>query len=335
MNKFTNEAFNMLVGESVPSGEDLRQIRMIFEDATSPVTRTLQTKLFQSVIDKSHIDFGDIPRSSGDIKDYSGYSSMMETIGVLKDLASVEKNHEVSALIKIIEDAVSNITMLAPNYSKGFMNHSDYVETEYNTYVYTCVQALTSILYNYVEYVSNPMQGKSFKITLNNTKNRADKFYFDQLIKYNNIVKSSPMNYRKMLDKVSSSGRENFTGVEWIGIATIATVALSIVPVTRELIYRFYKMRDNLSSMLEMQATFLEMNRACLESNTALDISKKKKIVEKQDKLRNKLISIASKLRVNSAKASINSKKELQNDNKAFSIDEIKDSISNSPIELI
>ena len=37
-------------------------VQTILEDANSPVTRKYQEKLYESIINKSHIDFGDIPK---------------------------------------------------------------------------------------------------------------------------------------------------------------------------------------------------------------------------------------------------------------------------------
>ena len=54
-------------------GKEYYEVKTILEDATSPITASYREKLFQSVIDKGHIDFGSIPLSKGDIKSYSGY----------------------------------------------------------------------------------------------------------------------------------------------------------------------------------------------------------------------------------------------------------------------
>ena len=51
---------------SFPVAES-EQIRLVLEDVNSPVTRKYQEKMFQAVMDKAHIDFGDIPKSAGNI----------------------------------------------------------------------------------------------------------------------------------------------------------------------------------------------------------------------------------------------------------------------------
>ena len=48
------------------------RIQYILEDADSPITRKYQEKLYKSIINKAHIDFGDIPKSNGNIRNYTG-----------------------------------------------------------------------------------------------------------------------------------------------------------------------------------------------------------------------------------------------------------------------
>ena len=80
MNYMLKDAVNILVSESSSNGYDYMKTEAILEDANSPVTKKYQEKLFQSVIDKGHIDFGGIPKSEGNIKKYDGYQTMMETL---------------------------------------------------------------------------------------------------------------------------------------------------------------------------------------------------------------------------------------------------------------
>ena len=65
-----------------------RKVRMVLEDAESPVTKKTIENLYQSVIDKGHIDFDDIPKSKGNIVAYSGYKTMIQVLANLKDFDS-------------------------------------------------------------------------------------------------------------------------------------------------------------------------------------------------------------------------------------------------------
>lgn len=315
-------------------GSEYASVKTILEDANSPVTRKYQEKLFQSIIDKKHVDFGDIPKSAGNIKAYSGYNNMMEVLNTIDGLANEQKNKEVMEYVAVVKKAISNIENLSSSYAKGFINKSDYVMLEYNTYVYTCIEATSSLLYEFVEYIKRPDQ-QVMTIQLKNTKYRANLYYFDQLNKFNSVNAKMGMDYRKLIESLCNKGRNNFLGAEMIvGVAALSMAALAIVPLTRELIYRFYHMRSNLAQSLELQAEFLEMNKTCLEANDSITTEKKKKILEKQNKTRLRLLKLADIIRVKNAKGMNETKKDLDDDNKLLSINNLQDEISNSPFEL-
>ena len=88
------EAVQILMDES-DKPTRFKEIQAILEDANSPVTQKFQEKLFQSVIEKGHIDFGDIAKSAGDIKSYVGYKNMVDTLDVLNKLAIEERSNDV------------------------------------------------------------------------------------------------------------------------------------------------------------------------------------------------------------------------------------------------
>ena len=314
---------------------EFNSILCVLEDANSPVTRKYHEKLFQSVIDKKHIDFGSIVKSKGNIKDYEGYQNMISCLGVLYKLAEEEKSDDVLRCVKTVQTAVKNIVDLTATYEEGFRTRTDYVMLEYNTYVYTTVEATTSLLYEFVEYVKRPDM-TTLKISLKNNKTRANLFYFEQLTKFNNVIDKMGIEYRKMLENLCKKGKNNFIGVdEVIGVTAISVVALAIVPITRELIYQFYRLRGNLSTSLEMQAKFLEMNETCLEANTAMDPKKKNEVIQKQKKLSSFLRRLSEKIKVKTTKSLRSSKQELTKQNKMLSIDKLQDEVSMSPLEII
>jgi phage regulator Rha-like protein len=331
------ESVDILVKDrdSLRYGYEFERVQSILEDANSPITKKYQEKLFQSVIDKGHIDFGDIPKSAGNIKAYKGYNNMVETLTTLNSLAIDQKNNTVIEYTSIVQKAISNIEQLSSTYSKGFISKTDYVILEYNTYVYTCVEATTTLLYTFVDYMKRPDQD-TMTITLSNSTLRADLFYIEQLKKFNNVNDKMGIDYRKMLESLCSKGKNNFLGAEMvIGIAAVSVAAMAIVPITRELIYRFYHLRGSLSKSLEMQASFLEMNAACIQSNEVMTAEKKKKVLDKQLKLKNRLMKLSDFLKVKGVKSSQNSARDIKASNKMLTLDNLQADVSSSPIEFI
>lgn len=331
-----------ILSESV-SDDESGTILPILENTDSPINRKYQEKLFKSVINKAHIDFEDIPKSMGNIRQYSGYPSMVETLKVLEGLATEDKAGNVLSYVKIVQEAIKNMEDLSATYQKGFTSKTDYVALEYDCYVYFCVEATTALIYSFVEIMKMPDK-MTHDMKLKNTKLRADEFYFEQLKKFNRVQYAMGINYRKMLEQMCEKGRQNFLGElvsggvgtsELVGLTAIIGVILAIVPLTREVIYQIYNFRGKVSTNLEVQAKFLELNRACLENKTELTVEKRQKIMKKQENLAKDLRKLSGMIRVKSAKSIADSKRELDKDNKMLSINNIKEEISSGPLEFI
>jgi hypothetical protein len=320
--------------DSSERATEMANFRCMLEDASSPVTRKHQEKLFQAIIDKGHVDFGGIEKSQGEIVEYSGYSKMMEVLDTMDALAEEQKATTVKEYTDVVRSAVSNIRNLSGLYKRGFQEHNDYVMLEYNTYTYACVEATSALIYEFADYIKRPDKAV-MTITLKNTTMRANLFIFEQLKKFNRVQDNMGMDYRKLLEASLSKGKNNFIGIDAaIGYGAISLVALAIVPVTRELIYLFYNIRKNLSRNLDTQALFLEMNKLSVENNTAFTMDQRKKIIDKQQKLAQQLRRVSSAIKVDSVTATRKAKKELESDNKKMAVAETRKDIEDSPIQL-
>lgn len=316
------------------TNDSIKDAMFILEDATSPITKKYREKLYQSIVDRSHVDFGDIPKSKGDIVKYSGYSTMIETLNILIALGNDEKSKELVDYATIVLTAIENIKKAKSVFVKGFAKKEKYVILDYNLYAYTCVQATTSIITAFVNDIKT--ESSKMKIELKNTKYSANLFYIDSLREFNNINKDGK--YAKYLAAILENGRENLFGIDdsiLVGAGAIVLVALSIIPLTRKLIYCFKELRRKLSQTLETQAYFLELNKNCIEFNTTIDEKKKKKIIQRQEKVRNVLLSLSDRLKIEDVKAQSTSKKEIDRDNKTMTIDGIRDEISDSDITIV
>lgn len=316
-------------------GYKIEEAITVLEDATSPVTSQLQAKLYNSIIDKAHIDFGDIPKSAGNIRDYSGYGSMTETLRTIKNLAVEQGVGPAVKYSDIVLQAINYIADLSATYQKGFATKTEYVALEYDTYVYLCVEATSALLYTFVDYIKDPNK-QVMSVQIKNTKLRADEFYFEQLKKYNSVQATNGTQYRKMMEELCNNGKENFLGRERIvGIGAIAVIALAIIPITRAVVYQIYRLRGDLSVALAQQAKFLEMNQTCIMNNSNFDKKKKDEIIRKQKALANELNKISDKLRVKSAKSISESKRDIEKDNKELTIDKLRSEVSDSAFDII
>ena len=328
------ESMLILSENETLSYRESKDLQAVLEDVNSPVTRKLEEKLFQSVLDKKHIDFGSIPKSKGNIKDYEGYSAMESALNTIKDLATENKAGDVINYVDIVQKAIENLSSMSVAYQKGFQFKNEYIAMEYNSYVYFCIEATTALIYSFVEYIKRP-DTDTFVMVIKNSKLRADEFYFEQLKKFNMVCDTQEVNYRKMLDSMAVS-KDNFIGTTAaIGIATVIAAAIAIIPITRAVVYQVYHIRGNISEQLDIQAEFMEMNKSCVEANSALTVQKKKEIVAKQEKLVKRLRKLSDTIRVKSSKSVEVATRETKNENKSLTIDSIKDEVSNSDFEFI
>lgn len=335
MNTLFKESVGFLMENNTGNVIEYNNLHVLLEDSTSPVTRKLHEQLFQDVLDKGHIDFGDIPKSQGDITKYKGYQQMLKTLETIRSLA-LESNEGKTALkyTNTVITAVENIKDLKKVYEKGFASKSEYVAIEYNSYVYLCVEATTSLIYSFVEYMQDP-NSASFEIKITNNKLRADKFFFDQLEKFNTLARTKRNDYVTTLNMYCDNGKNNFIGTTALGATIVLGIALAIVPVTREVIYQIYKSRAKLSEYLEIQANFLEMNKASVEANSAFDNAKKASIIKKQQNLVKRLRGLSDKLRVKSAVSVRDKERDIKKDNKRLSLSNIRDNVSDSDFEIL
>ena len=313
---------------------EMKNLRCMLEDASSPVTRKHQEKLFQAIIDKGHVDFGGIEQSQGEIMNYSGYGKMMEVLDAMDALADEQRASTVKDLTGVVRTAVSNIRGLSSTFKRGFQERSNYVMLEYNLYTYACVEATSALIYEFADYIKRPDKAV-MSIALKNTTSRANLFIFEQLRKFNHVQENMGMDYRKMLEATMNKGKNNFIGLDAaIGYGAISLAALAIVPVTRELVYLYYNVRKNLSKTLDTQAMFLEMNKLAVQNNSAFTVDERKKIIDKQQKLAAKLRRLSSTLRVEAVTATKKTKKDLEGDNKKMAVDKTREEIEDSPIQL-
>lgn len=316
------------------TNDSIHDALYVLEDATSPITKRYREKLYQSVVDRSHVDFGDIPKSKGDILKYSGYKTMLDTLNALIGLGQNEKSKELVDYATVVMTTIDNIKKSKNIYAKGFTKNNKYIILDYNLYVYTCVQATTSLISAFVNDIKT--DSTKMKIELKNTKYSANLFYIDNLRTYNEINKDGK--YVKYMNTILQNGTEN--GIlddvaVLIGAGAIAAISFAIIPLSRKLIYCFKELRRKLSSTLETQAYFLELNKNCIEFNATMDEKKKQKIIQRQQKVRNILLSLSDRIKIDDAKAQQTSNRELERDNKELTIDGIRDEISDSDIKIV
>lgn len=308
--------------ENALSLKEKREIISVMESSeSSRIDNVMISNLYKSALDKSYIDFDNIPESKGNIKNYEGYTSMKETLSLVKNIADVQKV-KLPELETVIT-AVTNLENLAPYYEKGFKLERSFVILNYNTMVLSCVEATSIILSSYVDYVRKI---NSVEVTILKNKKLNGYLCIDSLSKFNNLVISGEL--EKIL-RAETDGN-NLVGTASVAIPMVLIGGLLIVlPMMRELVYYYYNTRMNVSDYLNQQAQFLEFNREVLEANKNIPAKKKNEIIKKQDKIAKDLVKMADKIKVNYTLTETKSSKEAKKEESTWSFGNLNtDSLS-------
>ena len=135
------------------------------------------------------------------------------------------------------------------------------------------------------------------------------------------------------LDYVIREQKSGFIGTGAIAITVGAIAALvAVVPLTRQLIYWYYRNKISIAEYLEVQAQFLEMHKLAVENSKARSSSEKRAIIKKQERVILKLHKAADKLSIKSSEQEDFMKKELKKDNSLFTLSQMEKQISDNKL---
>lgn len=305
-----------LLESNTSTFRERNEIYALTENQQLQVEATVISNLYRSAIDKSHIDFDDIPESKGDITKYAGYKSMKECISILEVL-SKRYNTAIPELLTL-KDAISILETNREKFVKGFMLDRDVVKMIYITTTAACVEATSVIITSYVDFVKNP-NSVEFKIVTN--KYRPSRTSIDCL---KSLVSSSKEGKLSTILNEATSSKDNFVGVEpLVTGAIIIGAAVAVIPLMRELIFAFYYSRVRISEYLDHQAKLIELNKANIEAST-LPSKEKKEVLRKQQAQADKLAKLSDKIRVESVKTQAKASSEIKQENKKWTLGEVQ-----------
>lgn len=287
-----------------------REILSLTEAEQNKINNTMISKLFDSALKRAHVDYGDIPKTKGDITKYSGYANMVETLAVLKSIT--EQNKVKIPELDIVERAVGNIVANRNLFETGIKLNKDFVIMLYNTLVSSCVIATSALISSYLDYVKRI---DTVEFAIINKKTDVGDLQITTLDTFNKSVASGEfakaVNFvnkndnKKVVDESISASAifasaatvaTKVAGVIFIPVAIVAGV-IALVQIIRLGVFYFQESKMKLANYLEMQAMFLELNKNNINAQGYnVPANKKKEILAKQQKLIDKLRSISSKL---------------------------------------
>lgn len=318
-----NYALNILL-ENASSFSERKEILALTESEASNINNNMVAKLFKSAIDKSHVDFDDIPASKGDITKYTGYTQMVECLSLVRQIAD-QNGHKLTEL-DIVEKAISNIIAYRAQFEAGIKLNKDFVILQYNTLVAACVVGTSAIISSYMDYAKR-VDAIEFKII--NSKLSSGNLCIASLDSFNKSVASGE--FSKAINAVVKSDNMRAVGESVVTItATIIVGLIGLLAISRHLVHYFYYSRMKISEYLKMQAMFLELNRNNLKANSnGLPAEKRNKIIDNQQSLIDKLLKLSDKIKVNSTMTERKVKVEEKKEESGWKFADVKsDSVS-------
>lgn len=305
-----NYVMNILI-ENTQTFSEKTQLNALTEAEQAVINDKMIGNIYQSALKKRDVDFDNIPYSKGNVQKFNGYDNIIGTLMIVREL-SKKFGIKINEL-DVVEDALGNLRAYRGIFEKAFALDNEFLTLYYNTLVYACVESTSLILSSYVEYVKT-INTVEFK--LKKGKGIYGNICIDSLRKFNNSVKSGE--FMKFAKGVLDKGKQNFVG-GGVAAMTAITVAVSIVPIARELIYYIFESRMKVAQFLEQQAEFLEMNKVRLNS-ADMAAPDRNKLLQKQGAAINKLEALSDKIKVNHQLADKSAASKLKQDNKQWTL---------------
>lgn len=321
---YYNEEFTQkILLENATTFVERNQVQALTEADLGRLSQSLVGNMYQSLIEKAHVDFDDIPKSRGRIEKYSGIVSMLKTLDTMSSIC--EKTNADLPELNIVSQAIANISNSTRDFEAGFKLGNDFVIMSYNTLVMGCVQATTALLASFVDYIKNP--DNSNKIVIIKDKERVGSLTFNNLERFNITYKKGE--FQKCIKNSLMDSSKNFVGAIGAagvikGVALTITAMAVILPVLRELVYQYFNGKVKIKGMIEMQQAFLEANKLDLENRAGIDARKKEQIIEKQSREIDKLERLKDKFIVDNRLATVKSTKDLNEERKGWTLGNVQ-----------
>ena len=322
-NKVVNEYFDL------SDKETFSYLRSLEEADQSKILTALTSKLYDKIVEKvDDIDFGDIPKSRGDITKLPNYEKVIDCVNIIKDI--LINSHQDLESILILENTIRYLKEYKEIFIRGYQLNIEMPMVIYNTTVLSLYSGISVLISSCIEFIKST-DDTGFDIALDKVqlKKTKDSLLFRNLKMVNSTFENKML--PEALDALLKQNTKNLTGSElFAGVtatAKIIAMVLFIVPALRELAYYFYYTRVKVSDYFDVQSALLQMNAynlAAKGSNNEKDI---KEIQSKQLKIADLFKRISNALEVKKNKAEVAAEKESKNFEKKLKINDVTDSL--------
>lgn len=267
------------------------------------------------------IDFGDIPKSRGDVTRFKHYKMMRQCIHELREIhfADVEKGGGKIGSILVIEEALDNVEKFKKDFQFCFAKEQSYGIILYNSIVLAIFDAVTLLVSRVMEMAIIEKETVSLMIPDNFDETSRQHLLIRTLMDFNKGCRDGEI--KKFLSLSNDEILSESAAVLGTVLFTIWISAKVIPSLIKQLIYYYYSAKQNISDGLAIQAKFLQLNIQRLEAE-GYDST----VVAKQTKLAGVLYKLSQ---VFSVKADdTGARKELEKAKVNYTMDDVNDYIN-------
>lgn len=302
--------------------ETFSYLKSIEESDQNKLLVALTSKLYDHLVDKiDDIDFGDIPKSRGDITKLPNYSKVVDCINIMKGILT-NSGQDPEPVITL-ETTVKYLNEYKDTFIKGYQLNMELPMVIYNTSVLSIYSGISVLISSCIEFIKST-DDTGFDIALDKVqlKKTKDSLLFRDLKVLNKSFENG--NLPKALDAMLKQNSKQFTGATVVLLGATMGVILNIIPILRELTYFFFYSRTKVADYFDAQSALLQMNAYNLASKATDDSKDIKEIQSKQLKIADKFKKISNVLSVKKNKAEISTEKDTKALEKKLKISDIK-----------
>lgn len=297
-----------------------RKLMAMTEAEHNSALTNLTSKLYDQIVKKTHsIDYGEIPKTKGDISKLSNYEDLMDTLGIIKGIVKEYKQN--TKPIDDISVAIGNLSGRKDMFERAFRYDCELPMLMYNNLVMAVIAGTSFMITSCIEFIKAP-RDETFiiqldKVAYNKSK---DALLYNSLAKFNKSCESG--DFDKAMNMIIDKKIRKFTGIAVAsGIVAGIIILVNIIPILRELTYFFFYVKNSISDFFGVQADLLMMNAYNVQRNEALDADDKDEIVEKQLAIANKFRDISNKFAIDKKKAEVEATRNIEKSGKKYKLD--------------
>lgn len=285
---------------------------------------SLTSRLYETIIDRiDDIDFGEIPRTRGDITKLPNYGSLKDCIQLMTEV--LKHYNEGSSQITTLVKAMNNIESRTKSWVRAYSLNIEFPMVIYNTIVLALIQSTTYMLSMCIDFIKSPTADKFDIVVDRGALNKSkDHMVFESLEKFNAACDKGAVD--KCIEACLRENVKNFSG-SLVALAPIGAIVaiLAIIPCIKELVFLYYYSRVKVSDYFEAQSNILELNAYNIESGNGLVKTGQdaKKVAEKQVAVAAKFRTISEKIAVDNKSAERQASNALVSERKKLKADDV------------